>query len=88
MYNPQLTRENILLYHFTSIFFVNSGMDAMQLLVRCQADITLGDNENSSSLHMAAKHGSIECLRFLVSEGIPVNIKNISGTTPSHLVRS
>lgn len=45
-------------------------------------DVSLGDYDNRTALHVAVSNGHLECAQFLVQMGADLNIKDRWGNSP------
>eukprot|EP00954_Amorphochlora_amoebiformis_P020769 1341708-Amorphochlora_amoeboformis.AAC.1 len=57
-------------------------MDALQLLIKHSADLTIQRNDGATPIHMAARWGLGEILKMLIHEGVDVNSEDFTGNTP------
>lgn len=55
-----------------------NNLEVLQYLVSIGADINKVDNINRNALHWAVMKGSVECLHFLLKQGIDIETKDIS----------
>ena len=58
----------------------------MILLVQRDCDITIADNNGYLPAHHAAKHNKVDCLRFLVKQGTPLEATQSDGKSLAHVV--
>ncbi|XP_058795936.1 ankyrin repeat domain-containing protein 13C isoform X2 [Phymastichus coffea] len=56
-------------------------MKTLSSLIRTH-DITAKDKQGNTPLHLAVMLGRKECVQFLLTHGVPVKVKNISGWSP------
>ncbi|XP_050309097.1 uncharacterized protein LOC126745347 [Anthonomus grandis grandis] len=68
----------------------NSRLAVVELLLLNNADVNIVTTENSTMLHelCAQKHYnsySVPIAKALISQGVPINAKDIKGATPLHL---
>jgi ankyrin repeat protein len=62
-------------------------VDLMEILCLCYLDLdvnSLDSNNQSTPLHVAAIHGHVEAIRFLVSVGANPELADSNGNTPLH----
>jgi len=67
---------------------VNAGRkDYLDLLIAAGMEVEsqVGDQEESSPLHVAAAQGHVECLKTLLDAGADIEARNIYEETPLHL---
>jgi ankyrin repeat protein len=61
---------------------LNSGIEAVKLAVHLGADVNAANQAGDTALHSAAYHGFETVIRFLVSKGAKLDVKNKAGRTP------
>lgn len=61
---------------------LNSGLDEVKLDVELGADVNAANNNGDTALHAAAALGYDSVIKFLVSKGAKVDVKNKGGRTP------
>ncbi|KAK6120109.1 hypothetical protein DH2020_046145 [Rehmannia glutinosa] len=71
---------------FLHVAAATNRVDLMEIMCLGFADIDLNltNSEGQTALHLAAIHGQIEALRFLVSVGSEVDTTDFAGWTPLH----
>lgn len=62
------------------------ALDSVILLVQRDCDITIADNNGYLPAHHAAKHNKVDCLRFLVKQGTPLEATQSDGKSLAHVV--
>ena len=67
---------------------LNSGIDAVKLMVELGADVNAANRAGDTALHGAASHGYDTVITYLVSKGAKVNAKNKRGRTPLMVAES
>lgn len=70
------------------IFKACTSNEWQSLLEILESDNTLINSKNKFSetpLHIAAKSGSIECVKILIEKGATINSKDIMGCSPLHV---
>lgn len=55
----------------------------LSLLLSCSANIRARNLEDDSALHMALKHGNLDCCKILLKSGLESDIMNKAGYKPS-----
>ena len=61
---------------------MGSGIDAVKVAVELGADVNAANEAGDTALHFAAFHGFKTVVRFLVSHGARLDVKNERGETP------
>jgi len=61
---------------------INGNLDAVTLLLQKDADITIGDMDNTRPIHCAAISGNIQIAELLLARGATVNDQDENGATP------
>lgn len=68
-------------------FAAESGsFEALKLLCEYYVDVSIKDNDENSAAHLAAKNDQLNCLKYLVKLGLPVDkVKNKLGRNVVHM---
>ena len=63
---------------------IGNHVDIMEVLIKAGCDVWWVDRhcDKETLLHVAAKHGSLACLRVLIKAGLGVNSPTVVGETP------
>ena len=78
----KLTSRRQTCFHFAARF---NALDNCKFLSALhQIDINARDMINETALHIASYNNNVEIVKFLLSNGADVDVKNISGESPLH----
>jgi len=58
------------------------GTEALSWIITTE-NMTTADTYGNSPLHIAAASGNLEAISYLLSIGIPADIRNLAGDTPA-----
>jgi len=72
------------LHQETPVFMATyaRNAEALMLLIKAGADVTLANDEDQTPLHVACLHGDERCVLLLMAAGAKVNARDKKGFTP------
>ncbi|CAL8140789.1 unnamed protein product [Orchesella dallaii] len=65
--------------------YCNSSLRVLETLIHYGADFTIQGKYGYSVLHMAADSGNVSALRYFITLGCEINVKNVYDNTPLHV---
>lgn len=63
-------------------------MELVELLLKHNADINALGYQNNTPLHEAALNKKLECVTFLIANGVNQNVRNLFGILPKDFVKN